>query len=49
MLTDRTVKLITEFDGWKYPNLHQHKFPPFTTYEVGLIEVMGLLSKYIPQ
>ena len=26
MLTDRTVKLITEFGGWEYPNLHQHKF-----------------------
>ena len=26
MLTTETVKLITEFDGWKYPNFHQHKF-----------------------
>ncbi len=25
MLTDRTVELITEFEGWEYPNNHQHK------------------------
>ncbi len=26
MLTYETVKLISEFDGWECPNLHQHKF-----------------------
>lgn len=26
MLTEKTVELITDFEGWEYPNLHKHKF-----------------------
>ena len=26
MITHETVRLITEFEDWKYPNHHQHKF-----------------------
>lgn len=39
MLTDKTVKLVTEFDGWEYPNLYPQKRtlfeggPVITTYE----------------